>query len=267
LLPRRARIGRLLTPLPAGPLGRWDHAAVVDIALDHGTLTSTTALDLLGGANFIAVQGPLGWELLQAREATLIGPGQYRLRQLLRGLRGTEGAMGAASGSRMVVIDAACQRLPVPLAGLGQPRTLRAGPASRPLTDGSYTETQFTPHGIGLRPFAPAHLRARRNPGTGDITLTWTRRSRALEADSWEGFEVPLGEEVESYAVSILASPVGAVLRTLNAATPQVIYTAAQQAADFGAALGPGAPLTFAVRQVSMAVGMGAEAKRTVGVG
>jgi len=257
LLPRRARIGRLLTALPAGPLGRWDHATVLDIALDHGTLTSTTELDLLAGANLLAVEGPAGWELLQAREATLIGPGQYRLRQLLRGQRGTEGAMGAASGSPLIVIDAACQRLPVPLAGLGQPRTFRAGPASRPLTDGSYTETQFTPHGIGLRPFAPAHLRARRNPGTGDITLTWTRRSRAPEADSWEGFEVPLGEEVESYAVTILASHSGAVLRTLNAATPQVIYTAAQQAADFGAPLGPGASLSFAVRQVSMAVGPG----------
>lgn len=203
------------------------------------------------------MQGPSGWELLQAREATLIGPGQYRLRQLLRGQRGTEGAMGAASGSPLIVIDAACQRLPIALAALGLPRTFRTGPASRPLTDGSYTETPFTPHGIGLRPFAPAHLRARRNPGTGDITLTWTRRSRAPEADSWEGFEVPLGEEVESYAVTILASHAGAVLRTLNAATPQVIYTAAQQAADFGAPLGPGASLSFAVRQVSMAVGPG----------
>ena len=96
-----------------------------------------------------------------------------------------------------------------------------------------------------------------RDAATGAITLTWTRRSRAPEADSWEGFEVPLAEEVESYAVTILASPAGLVLRTLNAATPQVIYTAAQQAADFGAALGTGASLTFAVRQLSMAVGPG----------
>lgn len=263
LLPRRARIGRLLTALPAGPLGRWDHATVVDIVLDHGTLTSTTELDLLGGANLLAVEGPSGWELLQAREATLIGPGQYRLRQLLRGQRGTEGAMGAASGSRMVVIDAACQRLPVPLAGLGQPRTFRAGPASRPLTDGSYTETQFTPHGIGLRPFAPAHLRARRNPDTGDIALTWTRRSRAPEADSWEGFEVPLGEEVEGYEATIHATAGGPALRSLSVATPQATYTAAQQAADFGAPLPPGAFLTFTLRQLSMAVGPGSPRQET----
>jgi hypothetical protein len=148
-------------------------------------LTSVTDLDLLAGANLIAVQGPAGWELLQAREATLIGPGQYRLRQFLRGQRGTESAMGAAAGSPLIVIDAACQRLPVALAALGQPRTFRAGPASRPFTDSSYAEAQFTPQGTGLRPFAPVHLRARRDTATGDITLTWTRRRRALEADSW----------------------------------------------------------------------------------
>jgi hypothetical protein len=237
--------------------GRWDHGTVVDITLDHGEITSTTELDLLGGANLIAVQGPLGWELLQAREAVLIGPGQYRLRQFLRGQRGTETAMGAAAGSPLVILDAACQRLPIPLATLGQPRTFRAGPASRPLSDGSYTEAPFTPQGIGLRPFAPAHLRARRDPATGDITLTWTRRSRAPEADSWEGFEVPLGEEVEGYVVTIMAAPAGAVLRTLNANTPQATYTAAQQVGDFGQRSAPGASLTFTVRQLSMAVGPG----------
>jgi hypothetical protein len=134
------------------------------------------------------------------------------------------------------------------------------------LTDSSYTERQFTPQGQGLRPFAPVHLRTHLDPATGDITLTWTRRSRALEADSWEGFEVPLAEEVEGYVVTILAAPAGAALRTMNATTPQATYTAAQQAADFGTALAPGAPLTFAVRQVSMAVGLGVEAKRTLGV-
>jgi hypothetical protein len=78
---------------------------------------------------------------------------------------------------------------------------------------------------------------------------------------------VPLGEEVEAYVVTILAGPVGAALRTLNASNPQATYTTPQQAADFGAVLAPGTALTFAVRQVSMAVGLGAEAKRTVGVG
>jgi hypothetical protein len=49
--------------------GRWDHATVVDITLDHGMLTNTTELDLLAGANLLAVEGPSGWELLKAREA------------------------------------------------------------------------------------------------------------------------------------------------------------------------------------------------------
>ena len=114
LLPRRARIGRLLTGLPPGPLGRWDHATALDVVLDHGTLTSVTPLDLLAGANLLAIEGPSGWELLQARAATLIGPGQYRLRQLLRGQYGTEHAMGAGPGAPVVVIDAASSACPCP---------------------------------------------------------------------------------------------------------------------------------------------------------
>lgn len=257
VLPRRAASGRLITALPAGPVGRWDYATTVDIVLDHGSLTSSTDLDLLGGANLLAVEGPSGWELLQARDATLIGVRQYRLQRLLRGQRGTEGAIGAAAGARVVVIDTAPQRLPVALATLGLARTWRAGPASRPVSDGSYAEALFTPQGIGLRPFAPVHLRARRDPVTGDITCSWTRRSRAVEADSWEGFEVPLAEEVEGYEVTIQAAPGGLTLRSLSASAPQAIYTAAQQTADFGAPLAPGASLTFTVRQLSMAVGPG----------
>jgi hypothetical protein len=64
-----------------------DHGTVVDIALDHATLTSTSDLDLLAGVNLLTLQGPMGWELLQGRKATLLGPGQYRLPNPLRSRR------------------------------------------------------------------------------------------------------------------------------------------------------------------------------------
>ena len=34
--------------------------------------------------------------------------------------------------------------------------------------------------------------------------IRWTRRSRALAADSWTAAEVPLAEESEAYEVEIL---------------------------------------------------------------
>ncbi len=41
--------------------------------------------------------------------------------------------------------------------------------------------------------------RTAREPG--DLVIAWTRRSRALAADSWNAAEVPLAEEREAYAV------------------------------------------------------------------
>ncbi len=262
LLGTRARTGRLLTALPPGPPGRWDHAASVDIALDFGALASVSDIELFGGANLIAIDGPAGVELLQAGTVTLIAPGQYRLRHLLRGLRGTEAAMGAPDGTALVVIDAACARLDVALAAIGNPRQWRIGPAARPPVDVSYTARDFTPQGAGLRPFAPVHLRASRDAVSGDVALRWIRRSRALDADRWEAIEVPLAEDVESYTVEIRDG--GAVKRYLTAGTPGVVYTAAMQVADWGAPLGPGDALTFTVRQLSMAVGPGWPATATV---
>ena len=174
--------------------------------------------------------------------AELIAPGRYRLSRLLRGQRGTEGAIGspAPAGARVVVLDEALAPLPVPEAALGLEANWRFGPASKPVADRSYRQLGFTPEGVGLRPFSVAHVRqpwrTAREPG--DLVIAWTRRSRALAADSWTAAEVPLAEEREAYEVEVLDG--ATVVRTLATTTTSVTYTAAQQLADFGALLGPG---------------------------
>ncbi|WP_425495619.1 hypothetical protein, partial [Paracoccus limosus] len=90
----------------------------------------------------------------------------------------------------------------------------------------------------------------------GDLTIRWTRRSRALAADSWGGLEVPLAEELEAYEVEILDSAV--VKRSLTTATTSAVYTAAAQTADWGALLGPGDTLDIRIYQLSALVGRGA---------
>ncbi|WP_336056860.1 hypothetical protein [Nitratireductor sp. CH_MIT9313-5] len=118
-------------------------------------------------------------------------------------IRGTEGAMGnpAPTGARVVVLDTALASLPIAEADLGIPWNWRIGPASRPVSDETYVAQTFTPAGVGLRPFSVAHVEQPwRNPrAPGDLTIRWTRRSRALAADSWGGLEVPLAEELEAY--------------------------------------------------------------------
>jgi len=197
---------------------------------------------------------------VQAGAAELLAPGQYRLTRLLRGQRGTEGAMGnpAPAGARIVVLDTALASLPTAEADLGIPWNWRIGPASRPVSDETYVAQSFTPAGVGLRPFSVAHVeqpwRTPRVPG--DLTIRWMRRSRALSADSWGGLEVPLTEELEAYEIEILDGAV--VKRVLSASTTSVVYTAAQQTADWGAPLGPGDTLDIRIFQLSALVGRGA---------
>ena len=71
--------------------------------------------------------------------------------------------------------------------------------------------------------------------GSGDIALSWLRRTRALSGDSWTAPEVPLGETTESYDIEILTGA-GTVVRTIAGLTTAAwTYTATMQFADFGA--------------------------------
>ena len=124
-------MGRLVADLYPGPTSRFDLGNVAIVDLAFGTLASVTDLALFGGANALAVEAAPGvWEVLQFGVAELIAPGRYRLSRLLRGQRGTEGAMGAPTpaGARVVVLDEALAPLPVGEAALG----LRGQLADRP---------------------------------------------------------------------------------------------------------------------------------------
>jgi hypothetical protein len=263
----RARIGTLVSDFYPGPTSRFDlgNALVVDLA--SGTLESVTDLTLFGGANALAVEAEPGkWEIVQAGAAELVAPGRYRLTRLLRGQRGTEAAMGnpTPTGARVVVLDTALAPLPIAEADLGLPWDWRIGPAARSVSDASYTALAFTPAGRGLVPFAPVHVVQpwRTARSLGDLTIRWTRRSNALVADAWEQVEVPLAEDFESYDVQILDGAV--VKRTLTSTTTSVLYTTAQQTADWGAPLPPGHTLAIRIYQLSNRLGRGDPAAVTL---
>ncbi len=257
----RAWIGALVSDLYAGPTSRFDLGNVLVIDLLNGTLESVTDLTLFGGANALDIESAPGtWEIVLADAAELIALGRYRLHGLLRGQRGTESAMGnpAPVGARVIVLNESLTSLPISEADLSIPWNWRIGLASRPVSDETYVAQAFTPEGIGLRPFSVAHVEQpwRRPRTPDDLTIRWTRRSRVLAADNWSGLEVPLAEELEAYEVEILDG--GTVKRVLSTATTRVVYTSAQQAADWGAPLGPGDSLTVRIFQLSALVGRGA---------
>ncbi|MDH4981308.1 glycoside hydrolase TIM-barrel-like domain-containing protein [Hyphomicrobium sp. D-2] len=227
-----ATMGVTLDPLPVGPEGRLDHAASVRVQVEGEPLTSVTALQLLAGRNLAAIRNGVGeWEVLQFMTATLVEPGVYQLGGLLRGQGGTEFAMRTAveSGAQFVLLNSSVARIDLSASEIRAPYSWRYGPSIRDIGDETFRTTTYSFAGLGLKPLSPVHVRARRDDG--DVHLNWIRRTR-IGGDSWEAPEVPLGEDSERYEVDVLDG--GVVVRTLASDVPAAIYTAEQQAADFG---------------------------------
>jgi hypothetical protein len=255
-----ATTGHTLDAFPVQPSGRLVHGSL-RVALDSGSLASVTDLALWAGANLAAVGNADGeWEVFQFRNASLQAPGVYLLSQFLRGQGGSEHAMRAplAAGAPFVLLDAAVTRADLTLDEVGLPLTWRCGPSNRPIGDDTYVGLTHGFHGIGARPLAPVHLRAAR-ADNGDITLGWVRRTRS-GGDTWEALDVPLAETSELYAIDVLSG--ASLVRTLAATQPAVVYSASQQASDFG--IGPVPSLTFRVAQVSATFGRGIAATLTL---
>lgn len=252
-----AILGETVFGLYSGSTGRWDHGNIIDIDLYSDQLASKEDIQVLNGANAIAVENADGdWEILQFANAELQYGNVWRLSKLLRGQAGTEGAMRdpVAGGARVLVIDS------VSLAQLGttiDQRTntynYRYGPSGRDIGDATYETVSKSFTGVGLRPLSPAHVR--RSRGSGDITISWHRRDR-IGADDWEQAEIPMSESAESYEIEIYdnASP-QTVLRTLTSSSESVVYTSAMQTADWGGAAPE--PFTVAVYQISSVYGRG----------
>jgi hypothetical protein len=251
-----AIMGETLDTLAPGPLARFDRGAQLHVKLFGGALASISDATLLAGGNAAAVQRSDGaWEILQFANAELIGEREYRLTRLLRGQAGSEGAMGAPlpAGAPFVLLDAHVVPLVRGLSSIGRPMTLRLVSADRTHGDPVAAELSATPSATALRPYAPVHLKAQRS-GAG-VNLSWIRRTRRA-GDGWEG-EVPLAEDSEAYAVDILSGTT--VVRTLEAASAAVLYTAADELTDFGSAQ---TSLDVRVAQLSATVGRGFETRK-----
>jgi len=247
-LPGPAAWGICQTTLGDGGSVTWDDRNGVTVLMRQGALESRSALAVLNGANAALI----GREIVQFRNAVLIGADTYLLSGLLRGRRGTEHhCAGHAADETLLLLtadDLARVRMPQNLIG-GERLYKTAGV-------GQYLEDRpahaFTCEAAGLRPYSVAHVRGRRDPGSGDWSITWRRRTR-LHGGWIDGADVPLAEETEAYDVEVLDGG-GAVRRRLAVNTPAATYGAAQQQADFGA---PQASLRLRISQMSAIAGHG----------
>ncbi len=257
-----AIIGETLVDLKDGPVSRMDHANTLTIFVAGGELSSVSKLDLLAGANLMAIgDEQTGWEVVQFRDALLIDTNIWLLSNLLRGQAGSDPEMLPLrlSGSRCVLLDGAVRQLPATANDQGRDRLLRIGPAHLDHADPAYVEFTHAASAIALRPLNPVHIKAK--PVSGGLQLTWQRRTR-IDGDSWALRDVPLGEETEQYTVEIIdgQTPV----RTLTANQPLIAYSDVDRQADFGLPL----PDTLSVRiaQVSATYGPGTYQEKTLNV-
>ena len=246
-----AVMGETETALAAGTPGLWSRDGV-HVRLAQGALESRSEIDVLNGANVAALRAPgTGeWEVIQFRDAELIGAGLYRLSGLLRGQVGTEHVIPSSwpAGTDFVLLDGAVAQVPATLSELGLERNYLVGPAAKAFTAPSYVSFAATAGGVGLRPYAPVHLRAVRQAG-GEVVVTWVRRTR-IGGDAWHLPDVPLGETAEVYRVQVESG--ATVLREEDVGGPSFTWDTAMQAVD-----GAPDPVTFAVAQVSDGYGPG----------
>ncbi len=244
-------VGETLTDLTPGRLHLWSNE-IVDVKLHSGELVSRSELDVLNGANALAIEHRPGeWEVLQFRDAELIATDTWRLSGLLRGQLGTEWVRDTGalpSGARLVVLDAGI--VPVDMAGsdIDRPFYWRSVPAGGDPIESVVHHHAFS--GMARRPYAPAHLSGAVNGST--LALSWVRRSR-VEGDAWsDQGDIPLGEAFERYLVEI--GPEGA---------PVISVTVDTTLASLNVT-GVSAPFQIRVSQVSETYGPGTAATLTV---
>jgi len=251
-LERAAVLGVTETELLQAEPGRWDRGPALRVRVESGALQSANALAVLSGANLAAIGdgSPENWEVFQFTTATLVAPKTYELSMRLRGQAGSDGLQPASwpVGSLFVLLDDALQQIDLPLSARGLQRFYRFGPADLGYDAANSVLQTAAFDGIGLRPYAVAHLTAWQAAG-GDIALQWVRRTR-IDGDNWQSIEVPLGEDREAYLVRVLQ---GTTLKhEVTVTTASWSYTAAQQAAD-----GIAGPVSISVAQISQRFGAG----------
>ncbi|WP_099823878.1 baseplate multidomain protein megatron [Oceaniglobus indicus] len=260
LIGAAATIGVTQTPMFRAPSGLIDRGEDLQVRLLGGALQSVTMARLLEGANAMAIGSGTDdtWEVFQFAEANLVDTRTYRLSQRLRGQAGTDGVMPDEwpVGSRVVLLDPAVVQIALERSALGLARYYRVGTAARAVDDPVYVQSRRAFDGVGLRPYAPVHLKVRR--AAGNFHIDWIRRTR-IDGDSWNALEVPLGEDTELYSVRITRN--GAVLREETVTAPTWVYSNAQRLAD-----GAGDNFAVEVAQVSQAFGSGPRARTVVSV-
>jgi hypothetical protein len=253
--PPAAAVGMLEAPLATGSPSIFDdrNALIVRLIDPEMSLFNASDAALAEGAN----RAMVGGETLQFGRATPLGDGVWRLTHLLRARQATEDVAGPhAAGTGFALIDAAS------LFALGRVDgdVVRGGMVEWAAVGGQTTSTiALATSGRAQVPLSPVRARTQRQGA--DISITWTRRSRAGFA--WPDYaDAPLGEAAPIFELTL--SPASGPVQThvvtesalsldraalASVAGGQNIPATLRQIGDHG----PSPPLSFAISAALLA--------------
>lgn len=254
VIDQNATIGALTAPLLPAASGRIDCANTIEVELPNGELESIDMLSVFAGGNLAAIEIENGsWEVLQFANAVEISPDNWRLSLLLRGQGGTENlaALGAEVGAKFVLLDEAVIPIGLSDTEIGSLLNFRIGESGKDFSDRYYASLSAEGGVRALRPLSPVHIRAVRAEDNA-ILIKWVRRGR-INADSWLGLEIPLGEAFEQYIVDILDDGDLPISR-FEMDQPELLLTTSMLNDLFG---GQPASLSVRIAQMSERVGEG----------
>lgn len=255
-----ATVGIVNNTLAWGDPKGWDKSSYLEVQLLNGeTLSSSTELNVLNGANAALVGTHGRWELLQFTNAVLNIDGTYTLTDLLRGRRGTEHAISyhAQYDTFILLNNTSIQKLICPISELNSSRLYKA------VTSGEYLEdtpsTSYIWTGESKKPLSPSNVCGGRD-ASNNITIRFTRRER-VNAGWNNNIEVSTSEGTNNFNIEIYSDSGYTILKRTktitalaNNAEGIVSYTATEQTTD---GITPGSTIYVSIYQISATVGNG----------
>lgn len=253
-------VGVLESVLGVGDHTMWDTRNYLDVTVLAGEFESRDQTALFNGANAVAVGDHGRWEIVQFLSAEMIDMNTARLSGLLRGRRGTEVFIGTSEvGDHVVLLsDGSLMRAEQQTSQINQEYGYRATTIGLQVDLSSSQD--FTGEGRALEPWAPTGIEGVRDI-SGDLSITFHRRSRLGSDLLPSGFGLPLTDTPEAYEIDIIGDSDDDVLRTIDTSVESATYTAAEQTTDFGS---PQASVTVKIYQMSTIVGRGLAGEATI---
>ncbi|MCG8492851.1 MAG: phage tail protein [Sneathiellales bacterium] len=218
-------------------------------------LESVTEEALLNGANALLV----GQEILQFSDLEILEDGNVRFSHLLRGRRGTEGAIGHhKTGERILLLtDPEIGSGLLPLSHLETSLRFKAVTAGQLLEEAPVEIKRF--QGRDLKPYAPVHIKVGKTAET--LSLSWKRRSRIGGSGSLSA-TVPLAETSERYELEFHYQ--GKSHSEFITGSMQAEFSLSFFEEAFESSFAEIPDMTLALYQLSEAVGRGNPAKEEI---